>query len=62
MSSVMCAARYLCVAWRVVAGRAIIQILAITKRCFEVDGYVQRWKVRVAVTVFFLAQVWVPQP
>ena len=26
------------------------KFLAITKKCFEVGGYVQRWKMRLAVT------------
>ena len=29
------------------------KFLAITKKCFEVGGYVQRWKMRLAVTEFF---------
>ena len=38
----MSAAGYVCVAWRAAAARVGDNLLAITKKCFEVSGYVER--------------------
>ena len=35
------------------------KFLAITKKCFEVGGYVQRWKMRLAVTEKLGVVLWV---